>query len=170
MIPVFVILLLLTPALVFFSEQPKQRWRMRYFFGLNGVLLLLTSFTIPQSNVVFLADYLQKHPEIAKMTLSSEIAFFPSVYVNRPLLIERAEPSQEKAIECGTVVVFLEALHSELSPKLGTKVACFAPGPSGSTGREDQPRTKQAPGNALRLRVCAVTAVYFFQECGKIDL
>lgn len=82
MIPVLVLfLVLLTPLVCFWFYERKSRWRIVYFSGLNLFLLVLASFSTPQTNVISLARYCNQHPEVKTiLNYGNSVVLFPKAF------------------------------------------------------------------------------------------
>lgn len=126
-LPIF--LFLLAPLL---TELWKRRaWgRLVWFISLNGILLLLTSFTTPQKNMIELVRYLESHPEINRLIeVEDSFALYPQAFslhsVPRDTVGASAIPQR---IACGTVLGVRFDYESLLENRYRRLVE-FPPGP-----------------------------------------
>jgi Alg9-like mannosyltransferase family len=87
MVPVLpIFLILLTPLAVFLLKASASPWRAIYFLTINFLLLILTSFNIPQNNIVGMARYLHRHPEIGRVVgVEDTLVLFPTAFILHPV-------------------------------------------------------------------------------------
>jgi hypothetical protein len=141
-LPVF--LCLLAPLLDSFWRMPNQRWRVRYFAALNLLLLIPTSFSVPQNNIIAAAGFVDHNPQIRRaVSLEQTLDFlFPLAFIERafpiptavkldrlPEFVETARERNEAS--CGTVYFVRQDLLEgrDLAVAGLTRVAEFRPGP-----------------------------------------
>ncbi len=131
-IPLF--LILLVPLFVYLANDKRQSWRLIWFGFVNVVLLLLTSFNTPQSNVIHLVKYLGDKSQInTVLTVNESIVLYPTAYILKPPQIKTVSVEEiEKltGLECSVVVAVREDYNGELKkfPTFHKKIAEFKPG------------------------------------------
>lgn len=105
MIPILPLWLLLCVPLV--QALWSQPWRRYYLLGLNGILLVLVSFTEPQRNIIELARYLDLHPEMERIVaVEDSLVLFPKAFIRKvPAVKESTLVEAQAATGCDPVVV-----------------------------------------------------------------
>ena len=109
-LPLF--LILMVPIATQLRQQTRGRWRLWYFLCLNFSLLFLTSFNIAQNNVVSLAVFLEKRPEISTiLDYRDSIVFFPTAFIRRKLSMQQVtEIPSPDSMTCQSVLVVRKSL------------------------------------------------------------
>lgn len=132
MIPIIPFFLALLVPLFQNISQAGKKWRLYYFGGLNLVLLILTSFNVPQNNLVKLAGFLNEMPQV-KILVSNHgtFPFFPLAFVTHPVEVRQVETYDlHRFIACDTLLVVPKPLLDSFKPHTeAVKVGEFSPGP-----------------------------------------
>ena len=130
-LPLF--LILLTPLLAYLIERRQEyRWRLWYFGAVNAVLLLLTVTSAPQRATLKLAEYVDKHPDVTRVTKVGDYLLVPTVFISRPVMVRKIKELDEGARACGGVVVALALTpmgRAVAADPRFTQVGLYQPGP-----------------------------------------
>ncbi|NBY18790.1 hypothetical protein EBQ74_00720 [bacterium] len=132
-LPLFLIAII--PLLAYFTENKSSHWRIYWFSGINGVLLVLASFNTPQKNTINLVRYLAEKPEIKNIiALEDTLVLYPKVYaISSPSLhaISNSNMDAVKNMDCNTAFVIRADYESGSAQVLSslTKLKEFTPGP-----------------------------------------
>jgi len=136
MVPVLVqFLILLVPLASYWVFELKSRARACYFCGLNFILLVLTSFSAPQNNVIALVRYMGTHSQYSTvLDFEDSVVLVPHAFSLRPFSVSpfkagTALPTSEGG--CDKILAVREdkaAAHPELRSQL-TTLTEFRPGP-----------------------------------------
>lgn len=135
MVPILpIFLILLVPLAKYLITGGGGRWRVAYFLSLNFILLILTSFNIPQNNVVELGRYVEGHAWIKKVIgVEDTLVLFPGAFILRPVQEQKVglgELNRVDASFCDSVV----AIRLDWEQRIGhppdglVKIANFQPG------------------------------------------
>ena len=130
-LPLF--LALLTPLLAYLIARRREyRWRAWYFGVVNGVLLLLTVTSAPQRATLKLAEYVDRHRDISRVTKVGDYLLVPTVFISRPVMVRPIKELDEGARACGGVVVALALTptgRALATDARFTQVGLYQPGP-----------------------------------------
>lgn len=134
-IPVLPAFLILLVPLLFHFRKRRQRWRRSYFAGLDLILLVFVCSSVPQKNIVGLAEALYRHPEIEKLiSVDESIVLFPHAYAGRVLAIRNgraAELADRNPFLCNEWIVVRRDLRERTEQNLEANfdpVGSFEPG------------------------------------------
>ena len=136
MIPVLPLFFIcLTPLIHYFTLTKKQAWRFWFVVPVNLILLFLTSFSTPQSNILGLVRYLDHTPYIKRVySVLDTLVIFPSAFSSRS--IEHVEMKlfdreSIQSISCSEVVAVRETYKRDSGVDFShlTRLASFKPGP-----------------------------------------
>jgi hypothetical protein len=136
MIPIIPIFLVLLAPLLAYFQSTRKKWRLRYFYGVNALLLLLVVTQVPQSNAIDLVRAVDRIPSIRTLvSLEDSIVLFPAAYGMHAMEIERTAISPADLMAAQTwscdqpVVVRVDKTQLLLNLAVPfQKVAQFPPG------------------------------------------
>jgi hypothetical protein len=134
MIPILPVFFALLVPLTYYTSIECAPWRKYYFLVVNFLLLPLASFNVPQNNLIGVARFMHKHPEIHSVTEVGETLFnFPKAYISHPvqkLSFSPEEVSSGKALSCQNVLALRQDVREGI-PNITEhykKIAEFKPG------------------------------------------
>lgn len=132
-LPIFVVLLV--PLLHFLWSTAKNSWRLKYFIGLNGLLLLLVSFNTVQRNTIALAQHMDRDSRVKVLIGAGDtLGVFPRALILRDdFATESMDPQAAVArglTDCSEQLAVRYDFIEGLKPYLDglDKVADFQPG------------------------------------------
>lgn len=108
---------LLTYLLVHFHEY---RLRVISLLAINSLLWLATIFSIPQGNLIHIAEYLDHHPEIHLLVrYKNSLEWFPDVFIKAPQIqfLDKNTEEDVASVACPKWVVSLKSDEEQFLAK-----------------------------------------------------
>ena len=128
MIPILPIFLCLFVPLMSYWIRCRARKRLILLASLNFILLLASSYHMPQQNVIGVAKYVDEHSRIRRLIgFSDTLAVYPRVMVNRPVEEFRIDNLNRK-FECDSVIALRKGMVEVPESVNLEKIAEYSPG------------------------------------------
>ncbi|MBM4303611.1 MAG: hypothetical protein FJ112_04730 [Deltaproteobacteria bacterium] len=128
-------LILLVPFLAFIAADNPRSWRLKWFVGLNLILLPLACFNIAQNNVISLVRFLHTNPNIKNIVGVEEtfVLYTKAFLLKPPKLIKLSveDVEQLRGLDCDVLIAIRRDYEKQLNQflKFHTKLVEFSPGP-----------------------------------------